>query len=72
MSLNPHMKVYITHGVFDLVTPFFTAERLSNLMKLTDEQKSRLTVKHYAGGHMFYTWNESRTSFFSDMKEFYR
>ena len=72
MSLNPHMKVYITHGVFDLVTPFFTAERLSNLMKLTDEQKTRLTVKHYAGGHMFYTWNESRTSFFSDMKEFYR
>lgn len=72
MSLNPHMKVYITHGVFDLVTPFFTAERLTNLMKLTDEQKSRLTVKHYAGGHMFYTWRESRESFFADMKEFYR
>lgn len=72
MSLNPHMKVYITHGVFDLVTPFFTAERLTNLMKLTDEQKSRLTVKHYAGGHMFYTWKESRESFFADMKEFYR
>ncbi|MCK7481006.1 MAG: patatin-like phospholipase family protein [Candidatus Moduliflexus flocculans] len=28
MSVNPHMKVYLTHGVFDLVTPFFTAERI--------------------------------------------
>jgi carboxypeptidase C (cathepsin A) len=71
ISLNPSMKVFITHGVFDLVTPFFSAERLTNLMKLSDEQKARMTVKHYGGGHMFYTWDESRKAFFEDIREFY-
>jgi carboxypeptidase C (cathepsin A) len=72
ISLNPSMKVFLTHGIFDLVTPFFSAERLSNLMKLNDDQRSRLTVKHYGGGHMFYTWEESRKEFFTDIREFYR
>ncbi|MBU0935739.1 MAG: peptidase S10 [Spirochaetes bacterium] len=71
MSINPHMKVYLTHGFFDLVTPFFTAERLRHLMKLDDKRKERLQVKHYDGGHMFYTWKASREAFFADMKEFY-
>lgn len=71
MSLNPHMKVYLTHGRFDLVTPFFTAERLARLMKLDDERRSRLTVKHYDGGHMFYTWASSRHAFSKDMAAFY-
>lgn len=71
MSVNPHMKVYLTHGCFDLVTPFFTAERIANLMKLDDSRKAMLTVKHYNGGHMFYTWEESRKAFRKDMEAFY-
>ena len=71
MSLNPHMKVYICHGIFDLVTPYFAAERITHLMKLTAEQQRMLTVKHYDGGHMFYTWDSSRAEFASDMRAFY-
>lgn len=72
MSVNPHMKVYLTHGCFDLVTPFFTADRISNLMKLDEGRKAMLTVKHYNGGHMFYTWEESRKAFRADMEAFYK
>ena len=71
MSLNPDMKVYITHGYYDLVTPFFAADRISNLMKLSQEAAEKLTVRHYPGGHMFYTWDESRKGFFADIREFY-
>lgn len=71
MSLNPHMKVFLTHGYFDLVTPFFTANRLSRLMKLDADREKMLTVKHYDGGHMFYTWDASRKAFYQDMKNFY-
>lgn len=71
MSLNPHMKVVISHGYFDLVTPFFTANRLANLMKLDDERKRQLRVKHYAGGHMYYTWQRSREEFYRDMQALY-
>lgn len=71
MSLNPHMKVYLTHGLFDLVTPFFSAERISSLMKLDEARGKMLTVRHYDGGHMFYMWQESRKAFCRDMKAFY-
>jgi len=63
MSLNPHMKVFLTHGYFDLVTPYFASNRLLSLMKLTSEQRARITLEHYAGGHMFYSWKKSRRDF---------
>lgn len=71
MSLNPDMKVYITHGIYDLVTPYFATERISRLMKLDEGRRKMLTVKYYRGGHMFYTWRESRIQLFTDMKAFY-
>ena len=72
MSLNPDMKVFLTHGIFDLVTAYFAAERLTHLMKLTDEQKEKLTVKYYKGGHMFYIWEESRKQLFEDIQKWYK
>ncbi len=63
MSLNPHMKTFITHGRYDLVTPYYSSDRLRNLMRLDPEMASRLTVRHFGGGHMFYAWEESRREF---------
>lgn len=60
MSLNPHMKAFITHGRYDLVTPYYASDRLRNLMRFDPEMASRLTVRHFAGGHMFYAWEQSR------------
>ncbi|HSH09538.1 MAG TPA: hypothetical protein VK995_04075, partial [Oceanipulchritudo sp.] len=71
MSLNEHMGVYITHGYFDLVTAFTSSDRLVALMNLTEAQKQNLTVKHYPGGHMFYTWEESRRNLSADIADFY-
>jgi len=63
MSLNPHMKAFITHGRYDLVTPYYASDRLRNLMRLDSGMASRLTVRHFAGGHMFYAWEQSRREF---------
>jgi carboxypeptidase C (cathepsin A) len=63
MSLNPHMKTFITHGRYDLVTPYYASDRLRNLMRLDPEMASRLTVRHFGGGHMFYAWENSRREF---------
>ena len=63
MSLNPHMKAFITHGRYDLVTPYYASDRLRNLMRLDPEMAGRLTVRHFAGGHMFYAWEQSRREF---------
>ncbi|MDW8337734.1 MAG: peptidase S10 [Thermoleophilia bacterium] len=63
MVLNPHLRAFLTHGYYDLVTPYFTSERLRNLMRLDPETARRLTVRHFGGGHMFYSWEASRQAF---------
>jgi carboxypeptidase C (cathepsin A) len=63
MSLNPHMKAFITHGRYDLVTPYYSSDRLRNLMRLDPAMADRLTIRHFGGGHMFYAWEASRQAF---------
>jgi carboxypeptidase C (cathepsin A) len=70
MSLNPHMKAFITHGRYDLVTPYYASDRLRNLMRLDPEMAGRLTVRHFGGGHMFYAWEKSRRDFSAAMAAF--
>ena len=72
MALNPYLKVYITHGIYDLVTPYFSSNHLADLMNLNPELRPNLTLRHFQGGHMFYTWDESRRLWWKDMRGFYR
>ena len=72
MTLNPYMQVYITHGFFDLVTPYFASNHLADLMKLNSEIRPNLTLRHFQGGHMFYTWDKSRQQWFAQMQAFYQ
>jgi carboxypeptidase C (cathepsin A) len=71
MSLNPHMKAFVTHGRYDLVTPYYASDRLRNLMRLDPEMANRLTVRHFGGGHMFYAWEESRRDFAAAIAAFF-
>ena len=71
MSLNPHLRVFITHGRYDLVTPYYTTDRIRNLMRLDPDVADRLTVTHYGGGHMFYGWEASRVAFRGAVGDFY-
>jgi carboxypeptidase C (cathepsin A) len=70
MTLNPHVKAFITHGQFDLVTPYYESDRLRNLMRLEPAIADRVTVRHFGGGHMFYAWEESRRAFTAAIAEF--
>lgn len=71
MCMNPHMKVLVTHGYYDMVTPYFSSERLVQQMKLMPEQKKNLHIRHFGGGHMFYTWEDSRVAFRNWVREVY-
>jgi carboxypeptidase C (cathepsin A) len=70
MALNPHLKAFITHGQYDLVTPYYASDRLRNLMRLDPQMAGRLTVQHFGGGHMFYAWESSRHAFTAAISEF--
>lgn len=71
MALNPHMKVFLSHGLYDMVTPYFASERIRNLLRLDEATAASLTVQHFAGGHMFYAWEQSRVAFRDAIAEFY-
>src|SRR5260221_4386896 len=63
MSLNPHMKAFITHGRYDLVTPYYASDRLRNLMRLDPGTADRVTAPHFDGGHPVYPLENSPRRF---------
>ena len=72
MVLNPHMKVFLTHGIYDMVTPYFAASRIAAHMKLEEQGASNMVLRNFDGGHMFYLWDASRRGFRDAMEAFYR
>jgi carboxypeptidase C (cathepsin A) len=70
LAMNPHMKAFITHGWYDLMTPYYKSDRFRNLMRLDPSVADRVTVQHFDGGHMFYSWTASRKAFHSAIKQF--
>ena len=65
------MQVFVAHGYFDLITPYFSRQRLIDLMKLTPQQKQNLVTHKFNGGQMFYSWDESRAEFQAEAERFY-
>jgi carboxypeptidase C (cathepsin A) len=63
IALNPAMKVHVSHGVFDLITPYFASKRILDLSPFTPEERKRISFSTFLGGHMFYSWTESRRRF---------
>ena len=70
VALNPHLKLFLSHGRYDLVTPYYSSDRLRNLMRLDPGNAGRLTVHPFGGGHMFYAWEESRREFAAAISAF--
>jgi carboxypeptidase C (cathepsin A) len=66
---NPHLKVLVAAGYYDLVTPFFDAEYTLNRH---DIDANRIVYKYYGGGHMMYVNEPSRTALLDDTRRFIR
>ncbi len=71
MALNPHMRAFLSHGRYDMATPYYASNRLRNLMRFDPDTAGRLTVRHFEGGHMFYAWEASRHAFTAAIAEFF-
>ncbi len=51
---NPHMKVFVGCGYYDMATPYFAAEYTFNHMGLHPSVRKNVTMQYYNAGHMFY------------------
>ena len=65
--MDPHLRVLIAHGLFDLVTPYFSTERMLRLMPPMTGS-APIALKVYPGGHMFYFDAASRAALHTDAK----
>jgi carboxypeptidase C (cathepsin A) len=68
---DPRMRVLVTHGASDLVTPYFETQMILEQMPAF-ASPDRLKVAVYGGGHMYYSRDASRRALREDARELYR
>jgi carboxypeptidase C (cathepsin A) len=68
---DPRVRVLITHGASDLVTPYFENQLIiDQLPPYATPERLKLSV--YGGGHMYYSRDASRRALRQDAQELYR
>lgn len=70
MSMNPHLKVFIASGYFDLATPYFATQYMVNHLGLDAELHRNITMRYYDAGHMMYIHQPSLIKLRVDLLEF--
>jgi carboxypeptidase C (cathepsin A) len=70
LALDPHLRVLIAHGLFDLVTPYFRTQLLLDQIPRAGLGE-RVRLVTYPGGHMFYSQDASRAGFREDARKLF-
>ncbi len=71
LERNPHMKVWIAYGYYDLATPFHAVEYTVSHMGLTPALRKNIKWTDYEGGHMMYIHVPSLKKLKTDVDQFY-
>ena len=71
LAKNPHMRVLVTCGYYDLATPFAAAEYTVAHMPIDRSLLPQIAFTYYPAGHMMYIEAGSLVKFTDDVKAFY-
>ncbi|MCA9294105.1 MAG: hypothetical protein KDA20_09855 [Phycisphaerales bacterium] len=71
MTENPHLRVFLACGYYDLATPPFAADYTFNTMQLDPGARSRLETHYYEAGHMMYVHRPSLDQLRKDLAAYY-
>ncbi|HVT13581.1 MAG TPA: hypothetical protein VHE55_15050 [Fimbriimonadaceae bacterium] len=69
---NPHMKLFVASGYYDLATPYFATKHTLAHMGLDSEVRGNVTTGEYEAGHMMYIDVASLKKLKSDVASFVR
>ncbi len=72
MTLNPHLRVLVAKGYYDLATPFFAADYTFDHLNLDPSLRSHLSGSYYEAGHMMYVHPASLAKLKQDVAQFLR
>ncbi len=70
MTQNPHFRVYVGSGFFDLATPFSAADYTFNHLPIDPILRGNITMKYYDAGHMMYIHRPSLAKMKKDLDSF--
>jgi carboxypeptidase C (cathepsin A) len=71
LAAEPRLRILITHGASDLVTPYFENQLIVDQMPAFATPE-RLKLSVYGGGHMYYNRDASRRALRDDAERTYR
>lgn len=72
MVKNPHLRVLVANGYYDLATPYFASVYTFNHLGLPKHLRGNVELTFYTGGHMMYTDEPSLKQLREDLLQFYK
>ena len=70
MAINPHLKVFVANGYYDLATPYFATEYTFNHLSFDPSLQSNIAMGYYEAGHMMYIHDPSLAKLKQDLAAF--
>ncbi len=70
MSKNPHLRIYVAQGIYDLATPYFASEHTFNHLELDPSLEGNIEHHRFAAGHMMYVHEPSLVEMFGQLVAF--
>ncbi len=70
MTVNPHLKVFVANGYYDLATPHMTTEYTFNHLGLDKSLQDNISMEYYEAGHMMYVHLPSLAQLKADLGSF--
>jgi carboxypeptidase C (cathepsin A) len=72
MRTNPHMRVHVDCGYYDLATPYSAAEHSFAHLAIPRELTANVDYSYYEAGHMMYVHEPSRLAQSEELARFVR
>jgi carboxypeptidase C (cathepsin A) len=70
MHTNPHLKIFVANGYYDLATPFLATEYTFDHLALDPALRGNVSMAYYEAGHMMYIHKPSLAQMKKDLSAF--
>jgi carboxypeptidase C (cathepsin A) len=70
MQANPHLRVYVASGYYDLGTPHAAGDYTINHLGLRDAARAKVGISYFEAGHMMYIHQPSLVRMAKELRAF--